>query len=131
MLNLQAVIISIALTLPVHSIDNIYIGEGHATAYCVSGVTASGEITRTGICAGADEYMGKLVILYQRLPDGSVGDKIGIYECLDTGGNPGIKKGEVIDVWCPDLDSCQEFMDAVYEDGCQGKIYMQIFDAEG
>lgn len=129
MLNLQAIIISIALTLPVHS--NVYIGEGHATAYCVSGVTASGEHTRKGICAGADEYMGKTVVLFQRLPDGSVGDKIGIYECLDTGGNPGIKNGDVIDVWCPDLESCQEFMDAVYEDGCKGKVYMQIFDAEG
>lgn len=104
---------------------------GYATAYCVSGITASGEETRIGICAGSKDYMGKTIILYQRLPDGSIGELIGIYECLDTGGTKGIKSGTVIDVWCPDLESCQDFMDTVYEDNCKGKVYIQVVEAEG
>lgn len=123
----------LAMTLAASSVNlsSSIIQSGHATAYCVSGVTASGEITRDGICAGKDEWLGKTIILYQRLPDNKIGDQIGIYECLDTGGTPGLKEGRVIDVWCQDLDTCQEFMNLVYEDGCQGHVYIQVIDSDG
>ena len=123
----------LAMTLAASSVNlsSSIIQSGHATAYCVSGVTASGEITRDGICAGKDEWLGKTIILYQRLPDNKIGEQIGIYECLDTGGTPGLKEGKVIDVWCQDLDTCQEFMNLVYEDGCQGHVYIQVIDADG
>lgn len=97
-----------------------------ATAYCITGTTASGEYTREGICAGGSRYFGKTITIYQRLPDGSVGDKIGTYECKDKGATPGIKNNYVIDVWQEDLEHCQEFMDLVYKDGCEGKIYIHI-----
>ena len=123
----------LAMTLAASSVNlsSSIIQSGHATAYCVSGVTASGEITRDGICAGKDEWLGKTIILYQRLPGNKIGEQIGIYECLDTGGTPGLKEGKVIDVWCQDLDTCQEFMNLVYEDGCQGHVYIQVIDADG
>lgn len=123
----------LAMTLAASSVNlsSSIIQSGHATAYCVSGVTASGEITRDGICAGKDEWLGKTIILYQRLPNNKIGEQIGIYECLDTGGTPGLKEGKVIDVWCQDLDTCQEFMNLVYEDGCQGHVYIQVIDADG
>ena len=96
----------------------------HATAYCLDGITASGEPVRKGICAsGRKELFGKTVILYQRLPDGSVGRGLGIYEVKDTG-----CKESVIDVWMPDLDWCQNFMRIVYMDGCKGKIYVQVIE---
>lgn len=104
---------------------------GHATAYTISGKTASGEYTRPGVAAAKRDWIGKTVILYQRLPDDSVGDMIGIYEILDTGGTKGIKGGKVIDIWEPSHEAAQEFMNRVYEDGCQGRIYFQLVDAEG
>ena len=124
-------ILATSLTASSVNLSSSIIQSGHATAYCVSGVTASGEITRDGICAGRKEWLGKTIILYQRLPGNVVGDQIGVYECLDTGGTDGLNSGKVIDVWCPTYDDCQEFMNLVYEDGCQGKVYIQVIDSEG
>lgn len=100
--------------------------KAHATAYCLDGMTASGTAVRKGICAsGHRDWLGKTCILYQRLPDGRVGDMIGIYEIEDTG-----CKETVIDVWCPE-DECQDFMDKVYEDGCGGHVWIQLIEADG
>lgn len=99
----------------------------HATAYILKGKTASGEEVRHGICAsGHREWMGKTIIIYQRKPDGSVGDMIGIYECLDTG-----CKDTIIDVWCDGMDEAKEFAKKTWADGCKGKIYVQVIDAKG
>lgn len=112
-----AIITSICLTAS----QPIYIPMC-ATAYCQTGYTASGEWTRDGICAtGNRELMGNIAVLYQRLPDGSKGKYIGTYEILDTG-----CKENVIDVWCEDLEKCQDFMDLVYEDGCKGKVLVEL-----
>jgi len=105
--------------------------KAYATAYCQTGQTSSGSYTRDGICAGAKEYSGCMIVVYKRLPDGSIGEYIGTYECLDTGGTKGLKSGTVVDIWKPDLNACQSFMDQVYEDGCQGKVYIQIIEAKG
>lgn len=104
---------------------------GHATAYTITGKTASGQYTRPGIAAAKKDWIGKTVILYQRLPDDSVGEVIGTYEILDTGGTKGIKGGKVIDIWQPSDADAQEFMNRVYENGCKGHIYFQLIDAEG
>lgn len=115
----------------VYADDKPYLMKAHATAYCLSGITASGAQTRRGICAAKKEWIGKTIVVYQRLPGDELGDMIGIYECLDTGGTKGIKTGKVVDVWQPDLEGCQEFMNKVYEDECKGKVYIQIVDAVG
>lgn len=62
--------------------------------------------------------------MYQRLPSGAVGKMIGIYEIEDTGA----MSENVIDVW---QQNSQAFMDEVYEDGCQGKVFIQVIDAQG
>lgn len=99
----------------------------HATAYCLQGITASGKPVRKGICAsGYKDWIGKTVIVYQRLPGDEVGRLIGIYEIEDTG-----CKESVLDIWMPDLDECQDFMNTVYENGCKGKVYAQIITAAG
>jgi len=101
--------------------------EMHATAYILTGTTASGEETRDGICAsGRREWIGKTVIVYQRNTDGSLGSYIGTYEVLDTG-----CKKNVIDVWCDGMPEAKKFMKRVYENGCKGKIYVQVIDANG
>lgn len=104
--------------------------KGHATAYCLTGITASGEYTRDGICASLASRLGKSLYLYQRLPGDEVGKCIGYYECKDTGGKS-IQTGKVIDVWQPDMEACQEFMNLVYEDGCGGKVWIKLVDAVG
>lgn len=50
---------------------------------------------------------------------------------VKTPGGAGIESGNVIDIWCEDLDKCQDFMNRVYEDGCQGRVFIQIIEAEG
>lgn len=98
-----------------------------ATAYCLQGITCTGDEVREGIAAtGRKDLIGTTIILYQRLPNGDVGKGIGIYEVKDSGCNE-----NVIDVWKPDLDACQEFMDEVYKDGCKGKIYCEVINADG
>ena len=104
------------------------------TAYCDYGITKSGVIVREGICAGKEEWLGKTVILYERKEDGSIGELLGIYECLDTGfggdsdgdGIGSIQEGKVIDVYFETLDRCKDWMKRT-----NGKVYMQLIDAEG
>lgn len=106
--------------------------KGYATAYNgPTDTTCTGDKVRKGICGGCEAYLGKTIILYQRLPDDEVGQMIGIYECLDTGtGTEGFQQGKVIDVWCPE-DELQDFMNRVYEDDCHGKVWIEVLDAEG
>lgn len=102
--------------------------KGCSTAYCLQGTTASGEKVRSGICAGAESYLGKTIVIYQRLPDGSCGQQLGVFECKDTGGTDAIKSGYCIDVWFPDHDTCKGWMNLVYMDGCKGNIYFKVVD---
>ena len=103
----------------------------HATAYCIHGTTRSGKQTRKGIAACNKKYLGMTALVYQRLPNDEVGELIGIYEIEDTGETEGLKNGNVIDIWCPDLDACQEFMNRVYEDKCHGRVWVEIVEAVG
>lgn len=99
----------------------------YATAYCLQGKTYTGHKVRKGIAATGDKSLvGKTVIVYQRLPDGSMGDYVGIFEIEDTGCSQ-----NVLDVWCPTLEECQDFMDAVYQNSAQGKVYCRFIDAKG
>lgn len=106
--------------------DQIY-EKMHATAYCLQGRTYSGKKVREGIAATGDpELVGKVVLVYQRLPDDSMGEYIGIWEIEDTGCSQ-----NVLDIWMPDLESCQELMDEVYRNGCKGRVYCRFIDAKG
>lgn len=111
------------ISLNANASEDTELHKLHATAYNLEGITATGTQVRHGVCAtGRPEWLGKTIILYQRNGD-NIGDFIGIYECLDTGCKP-----EVIDVW---TDNPQEFMDKVYENGCKGKVFAQVLEADG
>lgn len=103
--------------------------KGYATAYNgPTDTTCTGDKVRKGICGGCQAYLGKTIILYQRLPGDEVGQMIGIYECLDTGtGTEGFQQGRVIDVWMPE-DECQDFMDLIYTNDAKGKVFIQVLE---
>ena len=72
---------------------------------CKGTITASGEPVREGIIAASREHMGQRAEVY--LKDGRL---LGLYQCLDTGGNPGIQNGHVIDVWAPHISKAKTLM---------------------
>ncbi len=104
--------------------------KGYATAYNgPTDHTCTGKPVHKGICGGCQAYLGKTIILYQRLPGDEIGQIIGYYECEDTGpGTEGFQQGRVIDVYCPTLEECQDFMDLVYSNGAQGRCYIQVLE---
>lgn len=103
--------------------------KGYATAYNgPTDTTCTGDKVRKGICGGCSEYLGKTIILYQRLPGDEIGACLGIWECLDTGpGTEGFQQGRVIDIWMPE-DECQDFMDLIYTNNAQGKVWIQVIE---
>ena len=107
--------------------------KGFATAYNgPSEYTYTGKPVHEGICGGCEAYIGKTIILYQRLPGDQIGELIGIYECEDTGpGTDGFREGRVIDVYEPSLEDCQKFMDLIYTNNAHGKVWIQVLEAEG
>ena len=102
--------------------------KGFATAYNgPSDHTYTGKPVHEGICGGCEAYIGKTIILYQRLPGDQIGEVIGIYECEDTGpGTDGFREGRVIDVYKPTLEDCQRFMELIYTNNAKGKVWIQV-----
>lgn len=74
------------------------------TAYMIQGKTAMGVPTHEGICA-SDPHLGEVALVYTEQ-----GEFIGQYYCCDTGGTDAIRAGYVLDIWCPDMESCKELM---------------------
>lgn len=92
-----------------------------ATAYCTGATTATGCKVRQGIIAGKPEWFGKVAAVYE-CDNGNIGQFIGYYECLDTGGEA-IKNGKVIDIYNPSYEWCLQF-------GRQ-KVFIHLIDGEG
>lgn len=126
--------VSIALTIcpEVKAEDQPTLIKGFATAYNgPSEYTCTGKPVHKGICGGCEAYIGKTIILYQRLPGDKIGQIIGYYECEDTGpGTEGFQEGRVIDCWMP-KDECQDFMDLLYTNNAQGKVWIEVISADG
>lgn len=78
-----------------------------ATAYCLTGLTATETQTRPGIAASKREWFGKTAKVYKN-QDGNVGELIGEYVIEDTGGKA-IRNGSVIDIWLPTEAECKRF----------------------
>lgn len=93
-----------------------------STAYCHGEVTASGHKVRECIAAGRREWIGQTAILYAD-DNGSIGELIGIYEVLDTGGDERIKDGSCIDIYMSDYAAAKEYG--------RRDVWVQIVDAKG
>ena len=78
-----------------------------ATAYCLTGSTATGTTPRVGVAASKPSWFGKTVKVYTNNA-GQPGKLIGTYTIEDTGGEP-IRSGSVIDIWLPTEDECFQF----------------------
>ena len=78
-----------------------------ATAYCLTGSTATGTTPRLGVAASKPSWFGKTVKVYTNNA-GQPGKLIGAYTIEDTGGEP-IQTGSVIDIWLPTEDECFQF----------------------
>lgn len=104
------------------------------TGYCHGEITAAGRKVRLGICAARREWMGKTVLVWECRTDGSQGEFLGYWECLDTGfgadsagdGIGSIQEGRVIDMYFPTQEGVQEWMEIT-----GGRVYLQLIDAEG
>lgn len=91
------------------------------TCYYGGTVTKSGAKPREGICAGAEQWLGYLAVVYDKDMN-----FIGYWEVLDTGSHERLTSGKSIDIWQPTLEQCNEWIDT-YGDYC----YVQLIDAEG
>lgn len=78
-----------------------------ATAYCDGTITSTGNKVRKGIVAGKPEWAGNVLAVYEN-ENGEIGEFLGYYECLDTGGSA-IRNGKVIDIYNPSREWCLEF----------------------
>lgn len=78
-----------------------------ATAYCLTGSTATGTTPRLGVAASIPAWFGRTVRVYTN-NNGKPGKLIGTYTVEDTGGEP-IQTGSVIDIWLPTEDECFQF----------------------
>ena len=127
------VILILSLGTKVYANENPELIKGYTTAYIgTSEYTYSGNHVREGICGGYKPYLGKTIILYQRLPGNKVGDMIGIYECLDVGvGSKAFQEGKVIDVWVSNKEEIQKYAELTWKDGCDGRVFIQVIDAKG
>lgn len=96
-----------------------------ATAYCLTGTTATGTQTMPGrTVASKPEYFGKVMYLWEDSGDHQIHSDnfIGMYVVEDTG-SKNIKLGYVIDVYIPEYEEAKKF-------GSKDVIY-QIVDCEG
>jgi len=73
----------------------------HATAYCLSGLTAAGVPTIRGIAAADPKVIPLGSMIHVDSP--TMG---GVYQVLDTGA---LIKGKIIDIFIPSYDECLEF----------------------
>lgn len=96
-----------------------------ATAYCISGTTATGTQTKEGrTVASKREWFGKTMYMWADDGSGEIKPEnfIGIYTVEDTGGDT-IQNGSVIDVYIEGYQNAKEF-------GSKRVIFMLV-DAEG
>lgn len=104
------------------------------TAYHHGEITAKGDRTRRGICAVRREWIGKTALVWKCEDAGTMGEFLGIWECLDTGfgadsdsdGMGSIQEGRVIDMYFPTQAEVDEWMEIT-----GGRVYVQLVDAKG
>lgn len=112
--------VALAADKPV--VEVVPVQQMEVTAYCYGTTRCDGGAVRTGICAGKSEWQGKVAAIYLD-NNGTLGEFLGYFEILDTGGDERIQNGTVLDIYIPDYDSCIEFG--------RRKVVVVLIDGEG
>lgn len=95
--------------------------EVWATAYCDGEITSTQCKVREGIIAGKPDWYGKVACIYES-NNGEIGEFLGYYEVLDTGGEA-IKNGRVIDIYNPSKEWCDNFG--------RHKVFIHLVEGDG
>ena len=122
---LAVLILGLALAKPIEVKAEPIIHQATATAYCITGTTATGTQTKEGqTVASKPEWFGATMLMWFDEGDGEIkaDNFIGMYTVEDTGGET-IKSGKVIDVYISDYQRAKEFGEK--------KVIVQIVKSEG
>lgn len=125
---LRKKILILALVLFALSPVKVQADEIHtakATAYCLTGTTATGTQTKAShTVASKPEWFGKIMVVWEDGGDHAIHPEnyIGTYTVEDTG-SENIRKGYVIDVYIPEYEEAKKF-------GSKNVLF-QLIDAEG
>ena len=104
---IAAVLMALAMTVSTKA----EVRKGWATAYCLTGKTASGTYTTANrTVAGRRKDFGKTVHIWLDDGDGQIKPEnfVGTYVIEDTGGKP-IREGRVLDIYMPKYNDCKQF----------------------
>lgn len=104
-------ILVLALIFAITAASKVSAGTAWATAYCKTGITASGTVTTANrTVAGKRAWFGKTIHIWLDDGDGIAKPEnyLGAYIVEDTGGEP-IRNGRVIDIYMPDKETCKQF----------------------
>ena len=116
-------------SLEVTASPNYFVGDPQiirSTCYIDTGTTFSGVETRHGICAMKEEWIGCVAMLWKVEADGSIGDFIGYYEVLDTGGAKWLKNGTCIDIWCDGMKEVEQWQSDIGD-----YVYIKLYKGVG
>jgi 3D (Asp-Asp-Asp) domain-containing protein len=94
----------VAPAAPVHDVSSDKLlkkDEFQATAYCVTGLTASGVPVAPGHVSADPKVIPLGSMIYVETPLMS-----GVYQVMDTGA---LIKGKIIDIFIPSYDACMDF----------------------
>lgn len=114
-----------AATILTSKVGATEIHTAQATAYCLTGTTASGVKTKAHhTVASKREWFGKVMIIYEDKGDHLIHPEnyIGSYVVEDTGSEP-IKKGYVVDIYIPNYEDAKQFG--------RKNIIFQLVESEG
>jgi hypothetical protein len=111
-----------------HQEEIDFAGQGFvkmsATAYCVGHHTADGSAVFEGGCASSLDHIGDVAIVYTL-----DNEFLGYLICNDTGKEGGgVRAGKVLDVYKPDMDACQAYMEKI---GKSQKVWVKWIEGNG
>lgn len=121
MIKKVAMLAAVAILLMSTKVQAAEFQTAKATAYCLTGETASGTYTTEGrTVASSKRNIGKMIDIWidegDHIPRPE--NFLGAYICEDRGGKP-IEQEYVFDIYMTDYDRCIEF-------GCKNIIYLLV-----
>lgn len=121
---MMTMLLALLITKPVQA-EEIFLYKAIATAYCITGETATGSITTENrTAASKPEWFGATLYIWFDDGDGIIKPEnfIGTYTVEDTGGES-VKSGRVIDIYIANYEEAKKFGNK--------KVLVQVIKSEG